>query len=85
MNIEDAIKNLREKNSRRFYIGNTERNRMMYISIFLIDDIGTLNYDKEHLYVRENAKNFGPFTDKEIIEKYKDYNFRLCRIADMCI
>ena len=27
MNIEDAIKNLREKNSRRFYIGNTERNR----------------------------------------------------------
>ena len=30
MNIEDAIKNLREKNSRRFYIGNTERrNRRM--------------------------------------------------------
>ena len=85
MNIEDTIKNLREKNSRRFYIGNTERNRRMYISIFLIDDIGTLNYDKEHLYVRENAKNFGPFTDKEIIEKYKDYNFRLYKIADMCI
>lgn len=85
MNIEDAIKNLREKNSRRFYIGNTERNRRMYISIFLIEDIGSLNYDKEHLYIRENAKNLGLFTDKEIIEKYKDYNFRLCRIADMCI
>ena len=55
MNIEEAIKNLREKNSRRFYIGNTERNRRMYISIFLIDDIGILNYDKEHLYVREKC------------------------------
>ena len=84
MNIEDAIKNLREKNSRRLYIGNTERNRRMYISIFLNEDICTLNYDKEYLYVRENT-NLGLFADKEIIEKYKDYNFRLCRIADGCI
>ena len=76
MNIEDAIKNLRGKNSRRFYIGNTERrNRRMYISIFLNKDISTLNYDKEHLYVKENAKNLGLFTDKKIIEKYQDYNF----------
>ena len=54
MNIEDTIKNLREKNPRRFYIGNTERrNRRMYISIFLNEDISTLNYDKEHLCKRK--------------------------------
>ena len=67
------------------FVTKLMENKRMYISIFLNEDIGTLNYDKKHLYVRENAKNLGLFTDKEIIEKYKDYNFRLCRIADGCI